>query len=201
MVDSKITKYIYKLKLEPVNSNKFGLYLSKLNFWHAQIGGETNGYEILHIQEFNQTNLSEILKNFIDNKFKKNDKFKDFFILLHTSLNRGTLFELKTPAEKKLTVNEFADIRSQMIRWIYEWALCYRGRDNIRTIIEKLFAADKTIKIYYETPFQFKDSTELTELDKQNIENLPGEYHFNKISSYYQFGPLKPTDHKPTCAL
>jgi hypothetical protein len=35
----KCQKYLYKLSNTNVNDEKFGLYLTKLNFWYEQIGG------------------------------------------------------------------------------------------------------------------------------------------------------------------
>jgi hypothetical protein len=38
MTIHKVNKYLFKLSNEPVGSEKFGIYLDKLNFWHNQIG-------------------------------------------------------------------------------------------------------------------------------------------------------------------
>ena len=35
----KCQKYLYKLLNTNIDNNKFGLYLSKLNYWYEQIGG------------------------------------------------------------------------------------------------------------------------------------------------------------------
>ena len=36
----KCSKYLERLSNTDVNDEKFGLYLSKLNYWYQQIGGE-----------------------------------------------------------------------------------------------------------------------------------------------------------------
>jgi hypothetical protein len=35
----KCQKYLYKLSNTNIDDNKFGLYLSKLNYWYEQMGG------------------------------------------------------------------------------------------------------------------------------------------------------------------
>jgi hypothetical protein len=35
----KISKYLNKLSNENIQSEKFGLYLTKLNYWYQQYGG------------------------------------------------------------------------------------------------------------------------------------------------------------------
>lgn len=42
-MQDKLTKYLYKLSHADINSEKFKLYLDKINYYYEQYGGKTSG--------------------------------------------------------------------------------------------------------------------------------------------------------------
>ena len=64
----KCQKYLYKLSNTNVNDQKFGLYLTKLNFWYEQMGG--GGGTPICGSAGNETKCKELLKEKIANKLK-----------------------------------------------------------------------------------------------------------------------------------
>jgi hypothetical protein len=68
----KISKYLNKLSNENIQSEKFGLYLTKLNYWYQQYGG---AYD----DDLQNGTEPEIIKKIKDDikKIKNNDKLKN----------------------------------------------------------------------------------------------------------------------------
>ena len=68
----KCQKYLYKLSNTNVNDDKFRLYLTKLNYWYEQNGGEKNFCKEFLSEKHCLLSLNNILE-----KISKNPKIKE----------------------------------------------------------------------------------------------------------------------------